>query len=47
VRETLHVLGISNALLYDLFKSGKLKKTKIGSRTFVTPQAIENLLNGE
>lgn len=45
-REAERTLGISHATLYRAIKSGRLKTIKLGARTLVPVETINELLNG-
>jgi excisionase family DNA binding protein len=46
-REACHLLGVGNTKLYDLLKSGKLRRVKLGSKSTRIPLAdIHALVNG-
>ncbi len=40
VTEARQLLGISHTTFYDLLRDGRLKAIKIGSRTFVSDEAL-------
>jgi predicted DNA-binding transcriptional regulator AlpA len=45
VPEARRILGgISRSLIYELFKSGEIKVTKIGSRSFVAAAEIDRFV---
>lgn len=39
VDDIIEITGIGRTKVFELFKTGKLKKVKIGSRTYVHPDA--------
>ncbi len=45
-REAERTLGISHASLYRAIKTGKLKVVKLGARTLIPVETINELLNG-
>ncbi len=45
ISEARHQLGgISNTFIYELVRSGELKLTKLGSRSFLTHAELERLI---
>ncbi len=45
IPEARHILGdISHTYIYELFRAGDLKLTKVGSRSFVTHRELERFV---
>jgi excisionase family DNA binding protein len=44
-RETEHILSVSHPTLYRLIASGRLDSRKIGNKTVITRQSIEQIVS--
>lgn len=47
IKETVNATDLSPATLYRLIKAGKIKTTKVGSRTLVIVRSVADLLDPE
>ncbi len=47
VRETAQTFGVSDGLVYDALRNGKVPASRIGRRWLISRQWIERVISGE
>jgi hypothetical protein len=45
--ETAESIGVSESLVFDLIKTGKIRVTKIGKRVIVSVQSLRDFIDGK